>query len=312
MFCSHCGKELQEAAAFCMYCGSPTGQIKLLNEPPALPGLQQTGDSRSIASLVCGIGSLLTFGGFLIVPIIGLFLGLKAKRSGITLTGIGLNIVALVWCLALVIPAGQEARETARRMQCANHEKQIGLAFHNYHETHGALPPLYTVDEEGKPLHSWRVLILPYIEQKSLYDQIRLDEPWDSVHNKQFHDQMPSIYKCPSHPGDRQRDCTYSAVADWSFVPAKKAGNVLGLNFADFTGELHNTLALVEVQEPFNWMNPIADVSLNDVAQGNRVGSYHTHGINAMNMDVSIMVIAPAQLKIRAARKVEEKESHKK
>ncbi|MCL2117629.1 MAG: DUF1559 domain-containing protein, partial [Planctomycetaceae bacterium] len=85
-----------------------------------------------------------------------------------------------------------------RRIQCINNMKQIVLALHLYYAQHELFLPAYATDEDGKPLHSWRVLILPYLEQKELYDQIRLDEPWDSEYNKQFHDQMPMIYLCPS------------------------------------------------------------------------------------------------------------------
>ena len=79
-----------------------------------------------------------------------------------------------VGCLviALMLPAQRRAREPARRSQCKNNLKQIGLALHNYHETYGAFPPAYTVDADGKRLHSWRTLILPYLDQAPLYDKI--------------------------------------------------------------------------------------------------------------------------------------------
>ena len=89
-------------------------------------------------------------------------------------------LVALVIIVALLFPAAQAARAAAQRMTCCGHMSQLTLAFLVYHEVHGSFPPAYTVDENGKPLHSWRVLILPFIEQKALYDKIRLDEPWDS------------------------------------------------------------------------------------------------------------------------------------
>jgi len=311
MFCSHCGKELREGAAFCVHCGVSVGQTARFSELPRRP---HASDGKAIASLICGIISLITFGGLLILPTIGLLfgiLGLKSRQSGVAVAGICLNVIAFTWCallVALLIPSVSAAREGARRMQCANYEKQMGLAFHCYHDRYGALPPLYTVDEEGKPLHSWRVLLLPYIEQQALYEQIRLDEPWDSDHNKQFHDQMPYIYKCPSSPGDRRKGCTYSAIAGWSFVPAKEAGSVLGLNFWDFTDGLSNTLALVEVKEPFNWMDPTADVSLDDVALGNRVGSYHANtNVIVLHMDGRVIAIAPTQLQRMAAREVDMK-----
>jgi prepilin-type processing-associated H-X9-DG protein len=84
-----------------------------------------------------------------------------------------------------------------------NNLKQIGLAMHNYHATHHTFPPAYSVDQAGKPLLSWRVHILPFIEQEALYKEFHLDEPWDSPHNQPLIDRMPSTYRCPSSRGRR-------------------------------------------------------------------------------------------------------------
>ena len=198
--------------------------------------------------------------------------------------------------IALLLPAVQAAREAARRMQCSNNIKQIVLALHCYHDVHNALPPLYTVDANGKPLHSWRVLILPYIEQSALYEAIRLDEPWDSEHNKQFHSMNIPGYRCPSNgSGYAPGMCAYSAIAGEGFVPAT------GLDFGAFRDGLSNTLAIVEVREAFNWMDPTADVTLDELVEeflpggrlrGNRVGSYHTGGMNVGFCDGSVRFIS--------------------
>ena len=145
---------------------------------------------------ILGIGSLL-------LPLAGIVFGILGRntegrlyaRIGIVLSL--LYIIPVYIYLAFAIP---QAREEARRMQCSSYFKGILLAFHSYSDTYGALPPLYTVDEEGKPLHSWRVLILPFLDQQDLYNQIRLDEPWDSEYNKQFHDRMFYYYQCLSSP----------------------------------------------------------------------------------------------------------------
>ncbi|MDO4628157.1 MAG: DUF1559 domain-containing protein, partial [Planctomycetia bacterium] len=86
------------------------------------------------------------------------------------------------------------------RKSCTVNLHRLGIAMQRYRLEHdGKLPPAFSVDAEGKPLHSWRVLILPYIGLKEcdeLYAKIRLNEPWDSEHNRQFHAEMPEIYKC--------------------------------------------------------------------------------------------------------------------
>jgi competence protein ComGC len=87
-----------------------------------------------------------------------------------------LGIFALL--LAFFLPAAGSARRNfARRAQCTNNLKQIMLALHNYEQAHGALPPAFTVDANGKPLHSWRTLILPFLGHSSLYATIDLGKP---------------------------------------------------------------------------------------------------------------------------------------
>jgi hypothetical protein len=91
--------------------------------------------------------------------------------------------------IAFLVFAVQESREVSRSMACT--PKHLAFTLHYYQEKHGSYPPAYTVDENGKPLHSWRVLILPFIERQDLYEKIRLDEPWDSPYNSQFHKPGP-------------------------------------------------------------------------------------------------------------------------
>ena len=85
-----------------------------------------------------------------------------------------------------------------------NNMKQIGLAMFNYACQYKTLPPAYTTDKNGKPLLSWRVLLLPYMDEDGLYKQFHLDEPWDSEHNKPLVAQMPQTYRAQA-AGLRQR-----------------------------------------------------------------------------------------------------------
>ncbi len=111
-----------------------------------------------------------------------------------------LIILGLLGILAAILtPQIQQAREAARRSSCKCNLKQLGLALHNYHEANGCFPPAYVTDGKGRPMHSWRVLILPYIDQAALYAKYKFDEPWDGPHNIRLLDEIPPIYKCPSH-----------------------------------------------------------------------------------------------------------------
>jgi len=206
----------------------------------------------------------------------------------------------------LLTPVVQAAKGAAQRMQCTNHLKHIVLAMHNYHDAFNGIVPLYTVDKEGKPLHSWRVLLLPFFEQTELYDQIRLDEPWDSAHNKQFHNVVVPQYSCPENPLCKPgAACTYSVIAGEACRPAVEENRPRD-TFSRIVDGMGNTFAIVEVKQPFCWMDPTADVTLDELVKGinaenSRCGSFHEGGCNIGLFDGSVRFIPsnypPAKLR---------------
>lgn len=206
--------------------------------------------------------------------------------------------------VALLLPAVQAAREAARRMQCSNHIKQIMLALHNYHDAQEKLPPAFSVDKDGKPLHSWRVLLLPYIEQSELYEKIRLDEPWDSEHNKQFHAVDIPFFRCPSK-GSKPGQCDYSVIVGDETVFKSNPKERNAQTFDDLSDGLSNTICLVERIEPVCWMDPTGEISFKDACNGivcgkkakeeNKkavIGSNHAGGINVGFWDGSVRFVA--------------------
>jgi hypothetical protein len=88
-------------------------------------------------------------------------------------------------------------REASARTQAVNNLKQIALALHNYDDRHQHLPPAAMLDSEGKALLSWRVAILPFVEEEALYRQFKLDEAWDSAHNIPLLNRMPFVFQTP-------------------------------------------------------------------------------------------------------------------
>ena len=194
---------------------------------------------------------------------------------------------------ALLKPAVSAAQRAATRIQCSNNMKQLGLALHIYHDARNGLPPLYTVDADGKPLHSWRVLLLPYMEQQALYERIRLDEPWDSSHNRQFHNIAIAVYSCPDNPLVAPgKACTYVAI-DGALRPALPANGQRSRDtFAYWTDGTSNQIVFTEVKQPFNWMDPTADITLDELAKGinktGRVGSFHSPGAVVGGCNVGI------------------------
>lgn len=189
---------------------------------------------------------------------------------------------------ALLLPAVQAAREAARRAQCTNNLKQIMLAMHCYHDEHKCFPPPYTVDASGKPLHSWRTLLLPYLEQASLYERIRLDEPWDSPHNRKLADTIVPVFCCPS-AGDRSPNTSYLVIvgAGALFEGGKQ------IAVPDVIDGLSNTLAVAEVERSATpWMAPI-DLDLNRVQCAinggpTEIGSRHPGGANVGMADGTV------------------------
>jgi type II secretory pathway pseudopilin PulG len=122
----------------------------------------------------------------------------QRKRGWPTLVEM-LVILSIVGMLtALFLPARRTAREPARRSQCRNNLKNIGLGFQNYHDIHGTFPPAYVADADGKPMHSWRVLILPYMQLDDLYGRYDQSQPWDSETNRELLMRKPDTYQCPS------------------------------------------------------------------------------------------------------------------
>ncbi|MCA9127135.1 MAG: DUF1559 domain-containing protein [Planctomycetales bacterium] len=127
------------------------------------------------------------------------------RKRGFTLVEL-LVVIAIIGILVgLLLPAVQAAREAARRMQCGNNLKQIGLALHNYESSYKRLPPAW-VDWNGwwaPPLHAAHanVAILPFMEQENLSNLYDPRVSWDHANNAVMADKMPSTYVCPSTPG---------------------------------------------------------------------------------------------------------------
>ena len=166
-----------------------------------------------------------------------------------------LGSFCLLVLVALLLPARCGAREAARRMQCTNNLKQLGLALWNYEQAYKCFPPAYTTDEQGRPMHSWRALILPFCEgDKNGYDY---DQPWDSPDNLAFakNSQAPGIFQCPTESRDVNEEFNTSYVM---FVGPNAFGD--GANcrkVADIKDGAGNTITLCEMSHSgILWTEP--------------------------------------------------------
>ena len=173
----------------------------------------------------------------------------RRTKSGIEITerspvpGLGLTMSAPV-ATALFLPAVQSSRTAARGASSMNNMKQIMLAMHNYHDANKKFPPAYNADKSGKPLLSWRVLILPMIGQGDLYGQFKLDEPWDSANNKPLIAKMPQVYRSPASKATGEKTNYLTVRGKNSVFPGSES-----VRIADITDGTAFTLVLVEASD---------------------------------------------------------------
>lgn len=209
-----------------------------------------------------------------------------------------LAVLGVVVCggfglVALLLPAVESAKGASQRMQCSNNLKQIALAMHNYHEMYKALPPAYTVDEEGNKLHSWRTLILPFIEQDALYQQVDLTTAWDSPKNRHLSQVMIPVYCCPSEDAANPARTDYMAIVG----PGTVFEGPNQISLADVTDGLSNTMLVVEVAgSSTNWMEPkdldLATMNMAINSGAGEMGSNHPGGMQAALADGSVHFLA--------------------
>src|SRR5205085_10353231 len=107
------------------------------------------------------------------------------------------DVTRISMCRAIAQQSFTRAAAAAFRTDSSNHLKQIALAIQSYRAAEKHFPPAGIRDKNGQPLLSWRVAILPRIEEAGLYKEFHLDEPWDSEHNRKLIERMPDVYKSP-------------------------------------------------------------------------------------------------------------------
>jgi prepilin-type processing-associated H-X9-DG protein len=317
-----CGKQFQTRdenvgrRARCPDCGReliiPKGDGNPYDAPTLLESVEPRTSGKAVASLVLGLLSLVCtlFTGIpaIILGALGLsdiersqgqIKGKGMATAGIVLGGLGSTLVVAAMLIALLLPAVQAAREAARRAQCTNNLKQIALALHNFQSVNSHFPPAAITDADGKPLLSWRVAILPFIEQEGLYREFKLDEPWDSPHNQALIARMPAVYFCPSDGLDTQHTTRYQVIVG----PGTIFEGDKGIRLEEITDGTSNTLLVVEAKNPVPWTKP-DDIPVNGLTAG--VGSKHAGGFNALMADGAVrflrMSINPDILQALATR----------
>lgn len=155
----------------------------------------------------------------------------------------------------LVRPSIVAARAAANQAQSSNNLRQILIAMHNYHDTFKSFPPQAS-RKDDKKLLSWRVRLLPYLEQQELYDQFHLDEPWDSDHNKKLIEKMPRVFAGQGLTNEQLKQGMTNYLVPVG--PKTVFEGEAGCRFADITDGTSNTIAAVEVapEHAVVWTRP--------------------------------------------------------
>jgi hypothetical protein len=266
------------------------------NAPP--PNLNAPRTSKmAISSLIMGVCSFV----FWILTglpavILGVVALVRINRSNGRLTGNGLAIAGICTgglatflilpiMIALLLPAVQAAREAARRNVSMNNLKQMMIAEQNALDTGGAFP---ATGDKTKSQLSWRVRILPFIEEEALYKKFRLDEPWDSENNRALIGQMPQLFESPGVDLPAGKTC-YLAVTGpgTAFDDGTKGPTV-----RDFTDGLSRTVVVVEADpdQAVEWTKP-DDWQFDPTKLRHGLGKLRRSGFLAGFADASIAFI---------------------
>jgi hypothetical protein len=164
---------------------------------------------------------------------------------------LGTALAALA-LLALAATSGARAQDEQAKKKAAKNMKQLALAMTNMHDTYGQFSPIKQMIKDDKPLFSWRVQILPFIEEDKLYSQFNLKEPWDSEHNKRLLDKMPKIFAPVTGKTKEKNTTHYQMITGGGAL----LDGVNKVSMKDITDGPANTIMIVEADEAVLWTKP--------------------------------------------------------
>ncbi len=228
---------------------------ELLKGEPGQPTPRPTRELPQAALALAGLGALNRLDDYLANP--------PVKREGMELvatiempgTG-GTLLAAAPVAVGLLLPSVQKVREAAQRMSGINNLKMMGLGMHSYHDAYNHLPQPGTLDKKPKagefgPGLSWRVHLLPYLDEDELYKLFNFNEPWDGPTNKLLIERMPKIYVSPMAVAPAGQTFYKSFVGNGAIMePGEKT------RFSSVTDGLSNTLLVIDGGAPVIWTKP--------------------------------------------------------
>ncbi len=225
---------------------------------------------------------------------------LPVPKRNIFSVALKLNHQDLLADAGLIEASAPQVPSRAEVAASGNNLRQFALALHNYHDTWGQLPAPASRDKNGKPLLSWRVHILPYLEQDSLYKEFHLDEPWDSEHNKKLIARMPKIYHAPGSKAAEGKTTYLAPVGEATVFPPREKG----VRIADIADGTSNTIMLVDADDDHAviWTKP-DDLAYDPKDPKKGLGGRWDEGFVVAFVDGSVQLISKmiAKEKLHAA-----------
>ena len=191
---------------------------------------------------------------------------------------------------AALLPLVQSVRQAADQARTSNNLKQLALAMLTYQDQFGHFPPAVVTSADGRPLYSWRVAILPFLEQEGLYREFKLDAPWDSPHNRKLLAKMPPVFALQGVP-TKEPGSTFLQLVVGPGTPfgGKNPPKLPG----DFPGGTSNTLLIVTAAEAVPWTKP-ADLAYDPKGPLPKLGRQLSAGTPVALADGSVRFLEPA------------------
>jgi prepilin-type processing-associated H-X9-DG protein len=193
--------------------------------------------------------------------------------------------------IGILLPAVGAVRAAGHKHSCKTNLQRIGEALSQYEAEYGTLPPAFVADATGRPMHSWRVLLLPYLDEEGLSVQYNLDLPWDDPRNLQLAKSVPAVFACPADPNARSLgESNYMVIVGPSTLfPGKSSKRI-----RDVVDDLSTTLVVVETPaEGVPWTQP-TDLTVDKMQFvingqiGKEVGSSHPGGASVLMADGNV------------------------
>lgn len=177
------------------------------------------------------------------------FCAQPSARSAQGTTGGGWATVTAVGIYPYSAPAPQG--NTAKMTQSQNNLKMLALAMHNYAQANRCFPPAVLYGPDGKTPYSWRIALLPYMEDQDIYKRYHFDEPWDGPNNRQLLKEVPAVFRCPTEPAGSTNASYFAVVGPGTMFDGKA-----GTTFAEIQDGTSNTILLVEAKRDIPWTKP--------------------------------------------------------